>query len=443
MNITSRYRSNWINVQQARWAAPLADKGVPRSGWVESNRAAALARSIGSSGPDFALDGFSCSTVALLGLLARWSATLQTAECKSAALAMAQAILLAGLPSQFVWPVAWEGDNQLPQHCYPLPPGAAQAECRVSDGQVDLQPLQLRAPGARNLRMPRLLPLAEAMSLLYKAAGQLARKLFWQLICWLAFLLEGGAWIEGSSADHLTAPLPMGNVRRRDIPRRVRDAVGEAAGSGQIGRSGRAVMAVMHRFSRRQAAKMSNSGRAANKYLVQRVKQYWHKVRSAFRAPGARIFSIALDATRVAGKDMLFQALYVPELGAAAWLPPQARLKDLATLPPAFPRERRRTAERAESATQKREKRDAENGRAKRRRKQSGDPRRKREENTKKTRRKRVRFDDSFTFWTPKGDAKNDEENTKKTRRKQENGNEENEETDIFFTALSAFEWPS
>ena len=133
----------------------------------------------------------------------------------------------------------------------------------------------------------------------------------------------------------------------------------------------------------------------------------------------------------------------VPELGAAAWLPPQARLKHLATLPPAFPRERRRTAERAESATQKSEKRDAENGRAKRRRKQSGDPRRKREENTKKTRRKRVRFDDSFTFWTPKGDAKNDEENTKKTRRKQENGNEENEETDIFFTALSAFEWPS
>jgi hypothetical protein len=51
------------------------------------------------------------------------------------------------------------------------------------------------------------------------------------------------------------------------------------------------------------------------------VKGHWHHLRAVFRAPELRIYSLALDATRAAGKDMLFQTLYAPEVGVGAWLP--------------------------------------------------------------------------------------------------------------------------
>jgi len=324
LDIGPKFATNWINKQWGGWGDSLLDRGVPSSAWLRSRRSAEVRRSRGRSSDESSVDAFSCSTVALLTLFARWSATLRTEAAKAAAVGMAQAILLAGLPGHFVWPVSMQSDRVTPQHCLPPPPSADHVQCRVSDGQLDVGPLLERAPGARRLSMPATLPLAEAMSRFYKAPGQLARHLLWQLVLWVSFLLERGAWIQGASTDHLAAPLPMGNTRRRNIPFRVRDAVGEAAGGGQLGRSGRAVMAAMHRFTRHCSKKLSKSGRKANQYLLQRVKGYWHHLRAVFRAPECRIYSLALDATRAAGKDMLFQTLYVPEVGVGAWLPPQA-----------------------------------------------------------------------------------------------------------------------
>ena len=91
-------------------------------------------------------------------------------------------------------------------------------------------------------------------------------------------------------------------------------------------------MSVMRRFSRHCFKQLSKSGREANQYLLERMKGYWHNIRAMFGAPECRIYSLALDATRAAGKDMLFQTLYVPEIGAAAWLPPQAQ-QGIETLP--------------------------------------------------------------------------------------------------------------
>jgi hypothetical protein len=324
LDIGPKFASNWINKQWGLWGDSLRDRGVPSSGWLRSRRSAAAQRSRGRGSDETSADAFSCSTMALFTLFARWSATLRTEAAKAAAVGMAQAILLAGLPGHFVWPVSLHSDSATPQHCWPLPPSADHVHCRVADGQLDIGPLLQRVPGARRLNVPATVPLAEAMSRFYKAPGQLARQLLWQLVLWVSFLLEGGAWILLASTDHLGAPLPMGNTRRRDIPFRVRDAVGEAAGGGQLGRSGRAVMAVMHRFTRHCSKKLAKSGRKANQYLLQRVKGYWHNLRAAFRAPECRIYSLALDATRAAGKDMLFQTLYVPELGIGGWLPPQA-----------------------------------------------------------------------------------------------------------------------
>ena len=324
LDVGPKFASNWINKQWGSWGESFLDRGVPSSAWLRSRRSAAAQTSRGRSTAESSADAFSCSTVALLTLFARWSATLRTEAAKAAAVGLAQAMLLAGLPGHFVWPVSITSDSAAPQHCWPPPPSADQVHCRVSDGQLDIGPLLQRAPEARHLKMPATLPLAEAMSRFYKAPGQLARQLLRQLVLWVAFLLQGGAWIQEASADHLVAPLPMGNTRRRDIPFRVRDAVGEAAGGGQLGRSGRAVMAVMHRFARHCSKKLSKSGRKANQYLLERAKGYWHHLRATFRAPECRIYSLALDATRAAGKDMLFQTLYVPEVGVGAWLPPQA-----------------------------------------------------------------------------------------------------------------------
>ena len=312
-------------MQWDTWVASFLDRGVPSSAWRRSRRSAAALASKGRSSDEPSADAFSCSTVALFTLFARWSTTLQSEEARAAAVGLAQGILLAGLPSHFVWPVSTQSDSATQQHCWPLPPSADQVHCRVSNGQLDVGPLLSRAPGLRRLNMPTTMPLAEAMSRFYKLPGQLARQLLWQLVLWASFLLVGGAWIKEASGDHLVAPLPMGNARRRDIPFRVRDAVGEAAGTGQLGRSGRAVMVAMHRFSRHCSKQLAKSGKKANQYLLKRVKGYWHHLRAVFRAPECRIYSLALDATRAAGKDMLFQTLYVREIGVGAWLPPQAR----------------------------------------------------------------------------------------------------------------------
>eukprot|EP00974_Lingulodinium_polyedra_P119953 11173145-Lingulodinium_polyedra.AAC.1 len=61
----------------------------------------------------------------------------------------------------------------------------------------------------------------------------------------------------------------------------------------------------------------------ANQWLDRRVSRYWQAIQDTCRVPGLNVFGLALDQTRAGQKDMLFTALYLPELHKGCWLPPQ------------------------------------------------------------------------------------------------------------------------
>eukprot|EP00974_Lingulodinium_polyedra_P057168 5500626-Lingulodinium_polyedra.AAC.1 len=63
--------------------------------------------------------------------------------------------------------------------------------------------------------------------------------------------------------------------------------------------------------------------RTASRCLETRATSYWVAGREAFDPARVAILSVALDGTRMSGKDTLYVALYSPELQRALWCPPQ------------------------------------------------------------------------------------------------------------------------
>eukprot|EP00974_Lingulodinium_polyedra_P075586 7323957-Lingulodinium_polyedra.AAC.1 len=53
------------------------------------------------------------------------------------------------------------------------------------------------------------------------------------------------------------------------------------------------------------------------------MARYLEATRKAFQGAQQPIWSVAWDATRAGGKDLLFSCLWHPASGLAAWLPPQ------------------------------------------------------------------------------------------------------------------------
>eukprot|EP00974_Lingulodinium_polyedra_P113006 10938708-Lingulodinium_polyedra.AAC.2 len=113
----------------------------------------------------------------------------------------------------------------------------------------------------------------------------------------------------------------MGNRRRRDLGRGVKEAVAKAAGQGQLGRSGRQVMLIMHRLR-----KTRESGEApadtGNRFVRDRVGHYFLALQQSMQASEVPMYSLSSDATRLSGKDMLHSALWSAGTGQAAWCPP-------------------------------------------------------------------------------------------------------------------------
>ncbi len=55
--------------------------------------------------------------------------------------------------------------------------------------------------------------------------------------------------------------------------------------------------------------------------IGRRVVQFWKEGRRVFE--DCAIVNIALDATRMGGRDTLYTAMYSPDLKRAVWCPPQ------------------------------------------------------------------------------------------------------------------------
>ena len=62
----------------------------------------------------------------------------------------------------------------------------------------------------------------------------------------------------------------------------------------------------------------------ANETRKERTKSYSDSAAEDFQASKVRIISIASDASRVNGKDVMVSALYAPEIDLACWGDPMA-----------------------------------------------------------------------------------------------------------------------
>eukprot|EP00974_Lingulodinium_polyedra_P040478 3887940-Lingulodinium_polyedra.AAC.1 len=75
---------------------------------------------------------------------------------------------------------------------------------------------------------------------------------------------------------------------------------------------------------------------SANLFLMKKAGAQWRFVQDWFLQQRPPHLSLVFDATRMAGKDTLYTAVFDPRAQVAAWLPPQAgcvgyRLKLVAT----------------------------------------------------------------------------------------------------------------
>ena len=144
------------------------------------------------------------------------------------------------------------------------------------------------------------------------------------LLSALAFDMEAGPWWARMSTDAIhDAPVPLAVARARRVDPNLRSQLGKEAGKGTLARTGGKSVVLLQRVRK---WKVKALGRAVGEAGVEsRVAWYWTGGQEFFSPDKCHVLSVALDATRMSGRDTLYLAAYSPELGKGFWLPPQVR----------------------------------------------------------------------------------------------------------------------
>ena len=167
------------------------------------------------------------------------------------------------------------------------------------------------------------IPLPKFLVWLHSVGSQRCMLLWRELVVWLACCIEWGSWWARASGDALDTPAPQGVSRVRRLNPHLVDAMGQAAGSGELGRTGAKIGKVLRFAFRRRGGKQGMAVRTANRVIKDRPKRYRECCQEAFHHSKVRIVSIAMDATRVSGRDTQYHAAFAPELQRACWADPQ------------------------------------------------------------------------------------------------------------------------
>eukprot|EP00974_Lingulodinium_polyedra_P048651 4671540-Lingulodinium_polyedra.AAC.1 len=127
-------------------------------------------------------------------------------------------------------------------------------------------------------------------------------------------MLEAGPFWDSCSADPLTAAVaPRGHQRARRIDRHLKRAVVVAAGTKEGGRTPGKVVLYMRRW-RLWGELEGIEGHNFHKEMAKEMGTYLARGREVFAPGKCCVVSLALDATRLSGRDTLYMALYAPEL---------------------------------------------------------------------------------------------------------------------------------
>ena len=140
-----------------------------------------------------------------------------------------------------------------------------------------------------------------------------------QLLRWLGAVLETGYRAKGSTNALVSAAVPTAAVRAKRVDPLLKKEIARAAGSMELVMSAAKVIKGLHCFHKLSALR-EKSGAA---FVEEGVGRYYHAVKDFFQNPAPTRMCLAMDATRIDGKDTLYAALHDPSRALACWVPPQ------------------------------------------------------------------------------------------------------------------------
>ena len=118
-------------------------------------------------------------------------------------------------------------------------------------------------------------------------------------------------WVQEGSEHPLDTPVLRGPKRNRRYPMGFKLAVTKASAEGALQDRGPQLQALAAMLKRQGVAAI----RGGHEFIFDRCGRYWQSCMNLGRSPDQRIYSVAWDATRCAGKDMVYMRLYLPRLG--------------------------------------------------------------------------------------------------------------------------------
>ena len=168
-------------------------------------------------------------------------------------------------------------------------------------------------------------PLHRLLVFLAKSGSDACMWIWRELVCWLSWMLETGPLWRSASSDALDIPAPRGPRRARRLNPHLLDALGKVAGEGDLARSGAKAAQVLRFALRRRGLWHGVGKRAGNEAQNTRAKRYRLCSGEAMDSSKVRVLSVAMDASRVGGKDTLYTAMWAPELSQGCWGDPMVR----------------------------------------------------------------------------------------------------------------------
>ncbi len=151
--------------------------------------------------------------------------------------------------------------------------------------------------------------------------------LFRQLLVWLGDAVERADWEPHTKTDSLSIPLLKGRKRSRPLHPAFKQAVArEAATPGSSSRSGPDVIRALVRHRK---LKFWGRPKTAAKFDEGAAAASLRNLQSLYAERSPTTVSLAADATRFAGRDHLWVAMWLPALGTGGWAPPQARVEGM------------------------------------------------------------------------------------------------------------------
>ena len=107
--------------------------------------------------------------------------------------------------------------------------------------------------------------------------------------------------------------MPVGRKRARRIDPQLRQAIGAEVGQDTMGRSGGAFARSLARARMWPCRRIGDA--FANNAMAVRVQSYVTDMAAVFSVQRTSVISMALDGTRMNGKDTLYAAMFSPEFG--------------------------------------------------------------------------------------------------------------------------------